>query len=83
MSVTGVTNPKNRNLPDLNLREAVVLVPLVLLAVFMGVASPLFTKRIEPAADALVFQVRQATQPVATASATPVPTGPREGEVPR
>jgi hypothetical protein len=31
------------------------------------VASPLFTKRIEPAADALVTQVRQKTQPVATA----------------
>jgi NADH-quinone oxidoreductase subunit M len=62
-----VTNPKNENLPDLSRREAMVLVPLVVLALFMGVASPLFTKRIEPAADALVMQVRQKTQPVATA----------------
>jgi NADH-quinone oxidoreductase subunit M len=68
-----VTNPKNENLPDLSRREAVVLVPLVALALFMGVASPLFTKRIEPAADALVEQVRQKTQPVATAHAEPRP----------
>jgi len=54
-----VTNPKNEGLADLNLREAFVLVPLVVLALFMGVASPLFTRRIEPSADALVRQVRE------------------------
>jgi NADH-quinone oxidoreductase subunit M len=52
-------NPKNEGIADLNLREAFVLVPLVLLALFMGVASPLFTRRIEPSADALVRQVRE------------------------
>jgi NADH-quinone oxidoreductase subunit M len=66
-----VTNPKNRDLPDLSLREATVLVPLVALALFMGVASPLFTRRIEPAADALVRQVRERTQPVRAADAPP------------
>jgi NADH-quinone oxidoreductase subunit M len=54
-----VTNPKNEGLADLNLREAFVLVPLVVLAIFMGIASPLFTRRIEPSADALVRQVRE------------------------
>jgi NADH-quinone oxidoreductase subunit M len=54
-----VTNPKNEGLADLNLREAFVLVPLVVLALLMGVASPLFTRRIEPSADALVRQVRE------------------------
>ena len=58
-----VTNPKNQGLPDLSLREATVLVPLVVLAIVMGIASPLFTRRIEPAADALVRQVRERTQP--------------------
>ncbi|MFN8090720.1 MAG: NADH-quinone oxidoreductase subunit M [Vicinamibacteria bacterium] len=53
------TNPKNEGLADLSPREAFVLVPLVALALFMGVASPLFTRRIEPAADALVRQVRE------------------------
>ncbi len=71
-----VTNPKNEGLPDLSAREAVVLVPLVALALFMGVASPLFTRRIEPAADALVLQVRQKTQPVATASVERRPAVP-------
>jgi NADH-quinone oxidoreductase subunit M len=66
-----VTNPKNLGLPDLSLREAAVLVPLVVLALFMGVASPLFTRRIEPAADALVRQVCERTQPVRAADAPP------------
>ena len=66
------TNPKNAGLADLSAREAFVLAPLVVLALFMGVASPLFTRRIEPAADALVRQVRAQTQPVRAAQA-PVP----------
>ncbi len=53
-----VTNPKNHGLPDLSLREAAVLVPLVALAIFMGVASPYFTRKIEPAANQLVRQVK-------------------------
>ena len=64
-----LTNPKNRALPDLSPREAFVLVPLVALAIFMGVASPLFTRRIEPAADALVRQVRAQAAPVHAAGA--------------
>jgi len=63
-----VTNDKNRGLPDLSLREATVLVPLLVLAILMGVASPLFTRRIEPSAEALVRQVHQRTQPIATAT---------------
>jgi NADH-quinone oxidoreductase subunit M len=55
-----VTNAKNASLPDLSAREALVLVPLVALAIFMGVASPLFTRMIEPSADALVRVVREA-----------------------
>src|ERR1700682_5727473 len=43
-----VTRPANRALPDLSVREFAVLIPLVLLAVFMGVASPLVTQDIEP-----------------------------------
>jgi NADH-quinone oxidoreductase subunit M len=54
-----VTRPANAGLPDLSAREALVLTPLVVLALFMGIASPIFTRTIEPAADALVRQVRQ------------------------
>ena len=35
---------ERRTLPDLSAREACVLAPLVALAIFMGVASPLFTR---------------------------------------
>jgi NADH-quinone oxidoreductase subunit M len=54
-----VTNEKNHGLADLTAREAVVLVPLVALALFMGVASPVFTRKIEPSVIALVSQVHQ------------------------
>jgi NADH-quinone oxidoreductase subunit M len=55
-----VTRPANAGLRDLSLREAVVLAPLIVLTLFMGIASPIFTRTIEPAADALVRQVRPA-----------------------
>jgi NADH-quinone oxidoreductase subunit M len=72
-----VTHPKNRKLSDLSLREAVILVPLVALAIFMGVASPYFTRRIEPAADALVLQVHDRTRSVAAAGVD-LQSAPRE-----
>ena len=75
------TNPKNQGLADLTAREALVLVPLVVLALFMGVASPLFTRRIEPAADALVRQVKAQTQPIRAAQAPP-PAAALPGAVP-
>jgi hypothetical protein len=39
----------------------VVIGPLVALALVMGVASPMFTKRIEPSVEALIFQVKSRT----------------------
>jgi NADH-quinone oxidoreductase subunit M len=54
-----VNDPHNAALPDLSAREAFVLAPLVALALLMGVASPYFTRTIEPSVDALVLQVRQ------------------------
>jgi NADH-quinone oxidoreductase subunit M len=54
-----VTNERNRSLPDLSPREVAVLLPLVVLSVFMGIASPVFTRRIEPAANNLIQQVKQ------------------------
>jgi NADH-quinone oxidoreductase subunit M len=81
-----VKNPKNQGLADLSAREATVLVPLVVLAIVMGVASPLFTHRIEPAADALVRHVRETTRPTAAASVEPGPPlptpPPQDGTLP-
>jgi len=62
-----VTNQKNRSLPDLSVREWVVLGPMLLLALFMGVASPLFTRRIEPSVDSMIVKVE--THRRATAAA--------------
>ncbi|HEX6737070.1 MAG TPA: Fe-S-binding domain-containing protein, partial [Vicinamibacteria bacterium] len=66
-----VTHEPNRSLPDLSARELVVLVPLVALALFMGVFSPYFTREIEPTVDALVLRVqdrvRESSQRTATA----------------
>ncbi len=53
-----VTNPKNEALSDLSPREWAVLVPLVALALFMGIASPLFTRSIEPSVGTLIEQTR-------------------------
>jgi len=55
-----VTNPENQRLRDLSVREAAVIVPLVALALFMGIASPLFTHTIEPSVAALVTQFHAA-----------------------
>ena len=71
-----VTSPKNHGLPDLSPRELAVLVPLVVLAIVMGVASPAFTRRIEPSADALVRQVRQQAAPVRAAGQALPPSAP-------
>jgi NADH-quinone oxidoreductase subunit M len=65
-----VANDKNRSLPDLSPREVAVLLPLVALSVIMGVASPYFTRRIEPAANHLIQQVKQRSRAGAPALAS-------------
>jgi len=52
-----VRHKENEGLRDLSLREAVVLVPLIILALVMGLASPLFTRSIEPTVSVLVHDV--------------------------
>jgi NADH-quinone oxidoreductase subunit M len=71
-----VTLERNRTLPDLSPREWAVLAPLAALALFMGVASPLFTRKIEPAVNALVLRTQGPTHSFAGRVAVPVP-GPR------
>jgi NADH-quinone oxidoreductase subunit M len=71
-----VTHEQNRTLPDLSAREALVLLPLVALALFMGVFSPYFTRRIEPSVDALVLRVQQKARASAPALAAAPPAAP-------
>jgi len=54
-----MSNPLNKGLKDLNLREGVVFAPLVFLAVLMGVLPGYFLERIEPAVEAAIADVRQ------------------------
>ncbi|MCM2254948.1 MAG: NADH-quinone oxidoreductase subunit M [Vicinamibacteria bacterium] len=72
-----VTNPKNEKLADLTPRELVVLLPLLFLAVYMGIFSPQFTRTIEPSVAALVRDVRAAGAPVHNAAALPAPAPAR------
>ncbi|HLK54547.1 MAG TPA: hypothetical protein VKU42_13895, partial [Candidatus Angelobacter sp.] len=44
-----IHNTKNRTLPDIDGRERISLVPLVVMSVIMGVASPYWMKSIQPA----------------------------------
>jgi len=75
-----VTNPKNEGLKDLSWREALVLVPLVVLSLVMGVASPYFTRDIEPAIQSLVVQRPLSAPPPASPSpAAPAAPGAGSG----
>ena len=42
-----VTKNENKSLPDLSRRELAIVIPLAILIVWMGIASPVFTKRME------------------------------------
>jgi NADH-quinone oxidoreductase subunit M len=67
-----VTNPSNASLRDLSAREASVLIPLVVLALVMGVASPLFTRTIEPTVERMMRELRaRQAAPVDVAGAVP------------
>jgi NADH-quinone oxidoreductase subunit M len=44
-----IHHAENKTLPDIDGRERISLVPLVVMAVIMGVASPYWMKSIEPA----------------------------------
>jgi NADH-quinone oxidoreductase subunit M len=68
-----VTQEANARLADLSLREGAVLLPLAALALFMGLASPLFTRAIEPSVTSMIRQVnaQQREQPPVVAEHVP------------
>jgi NADH-quinone oxidoreductase subunit M len=53
----GPVREEHRLLPDLNLREVLVLAPVLALLLVFGVAPSLVTDRIEPAASAVIAHV--------------------------
>ncbi|HEY6211273.1 MAG TPA: NADH-quinone oxidoreductase subunit M [Vicinamibacterales bacterium] len=54
-----VTNDENRNLPDLTRREWTVIVPIVAIAIVMGVLPNLFLKPMTPAVDRVLSLIHR------------------------
>jgi len=77
---------KNRTLPDASQRERVILATVAAVILFMGVASPLFTRRMEASTDNVLKQMertRDASRPAAalpSAVKTSRPTIPQMEE---
>jgi NADH-quinone oxidoreductase subunit M len=79
-----VTVEKNRTLPDASGRERVILAATALAILFLGVASPLFTRRMEPSTNNLVRQLggppqdaARPAQPVAPSESRTAIASPR------
>jgi NADH-quinone oxidoreductase subunit M len=51
-------NPLNKALPDLNMRELVTFIPLIILAFWIGLYPTYFTKYLEEPVNAIVEKVR-------------------------
>lgn len=66
----GPVPEKNRMLPDLNLREWAVLVPVIALVVLMGVLPNLFLRPMGPSIERMLEQVRRGV-PVEVRTGTP------------
>ncbi len=54
-----VTVEGNQSLPDATPRERVILIAVAVVVLFMGVASPLFTRRMERSTENLLFQMQR------------------------
>ena len=64
-----VENPKNEKLPDLNLREIATFVPLIILAVWIGIYPKPFLDRLAPTVNTVVARVNPAYPAVAAKAA--------------
>jgi NADH-quinone oxidoreductase subunit M len=63
-----VTVEKNKTLPDASTRERIILATMAVAILFLGVASPLFTRRMEVSVNNILEQTsgsRNASRPVA------------------
>jgi NADH-quinone oxidoreductase subunit M len=68
-----VTNEKNARLVDLRTREWFVIVPIIAMAILMGVLPNLFLKPIEPSVQKMLNQVRQGSVPARIEARAPSP----------
>jgi NADH-quinone oxidoreductase subunit M len=68
-----VTNEKNARLVDLRPREWFVIVPIIAMAILMGILPNLFLKPIEPSVQRMLNQVRQGSAPARIEARAPSP----------
>ncbi len=68
-----LTDDRNRDMPDINAREVLMLAPLLALIVFIGVYPKPFLDRINPSAEKVVEQLT---------SSSVVPSDDLTGEAP-
>jgi hypothetical protein len=69
----------NKSLRDIDRRERISLVPLVVMAVIMGVASPYWMKSIEPAVTSTLPQANAGTKPQAEKRGLAIPDPGKHG----
>jgi NADH-quinone oxidoreductase subunit M len=70
-----VTVEKNKTLPDASPRERIILVVMAAAIIFMGISSPLFTRRMEASVNNIVERVnppQDASRPSAVPRIAPV-----------
>ena len=58
-----VDNPKNESLPDLNMREVATFVPLLVLAVWIGLYPAPFLRRLESSVTHVMSRVNSVYAP--------------------
>jgi NADH-quinone oxidoreductase subunit M len=64
-----IENPKNMNLPDLNVREFMTFAPLIILAVWIGIYPTPFLERIDPTVKTVIARLNPAYAAPALAAA--------------
>jgi len=74
-----VSNPKNRGLRDLSVREWFVIGPVCAVAIFMGVVPGVFLRPMEPAVRRMVERVVGSSTPVNAKVRERAASEPREG----
>ncbi len=74
-----VTNPKNEGLPDLSMREIWTFVPLLVLAVWIGLYPKPFLDRLETSVDNVMVRVNSDYTPRLAAGEREVPSSGSDG----
>jgi NADH-quinone oxidoreductase subunit M len=68
-----VTNEKNARLSDLQTREWLVIVPIVAMAILMGVLPNLFLRPMEASVERMLGHVRRGASTQVQAAVAPAP----------